>query len=395
MHRKLPKGLENKRQLRWLDELGRIANAMEHLMERLGLDPTVTPVKTVVNKALSLILNPTPWINHFPNIEMTPGEYAGVPMSVYRKMSESADHVTPRPVFIYFHGGGWTWFSTEAYDLPMRHLANSTGFIVIAVDYRTAPQHPFPAAFEDCLAVTRYVLAHTNELNLRKDLVVVAGDGSGGNLAAAVSTVLEKHITMQVLINPALQMMNFATPSYQDNARRLPGLTSSQREASHWLRYANLSMAYRTHLLKNSHVSKEVQEEFKDFLDSNKRLPRYLKVTNKTTKGYRESKLKKTKQFDSLVSDATFSPMMFEDVESLPNAYVITSQFDVLRDEAIMFAHRVLDSGVKVKLNHYPKAFHGFFLFAGNSFWNFPSSEQAMKELVDFINFQFIKVEGA
>ena len=156
-----------------------------------------------------------------------------------------------------------------------------------------------------------------------------------------------------------------------------------------------MSLAYKPYLLKNSHVSKEVQEEFKDFLDSKKRLPAYLKLTNKTTKGYKDSTLRKTEYFDRLVLEATFSPMMVEDVESLPNAYVITSQFDVLRDEAVMFAHRVLDSGVKVKLNHYPKAFHGFFLFAGNSFWKFPSSEEAMKELVDFINFQFMKVEGA
>ena len=89
---------------------------------------------------------------------------------------------------------------------------------------------------------------------------------------------------------------------------------------------------------------------------------------------------------DSKVSDHRFCPMLTDDISGVTDAYIIVSQFDVLRDEAIMYAHRLLDSGVAVQLRHYRNAFHGFFLFAGGGWITFEESVKALSDLVDYLN---------
>ena len=89
---------------------------------------------------------------------------------------------------------------------------------------------------------------------------------------------------------------------------------------------------------------------------------------------------------DPRVTDPRFCPMLVPNVTGVANAYVIAAQYDVLRDEAVMYAHRLLESKVKVKLKHYPNAFHGFFMFSGGGWLTFRDSVEAMDDLVQFLN---------
>ena len=191
---------------------------------------------------------------------------------------------------------------------------------------------------------------------------------------------------MQILINPALQFLDFETPSYQDNKDVIPGISSAYRNAHHWLSYAGVSKDFLQMALDNSHASKNVRNSiFSTYVDSEKYLPSYHQVTKSKTKRHFESNFIVSSAFQSYITDPRLTPMMAVDVKGVPNVYMITSQYDVYRDEAIMYTHRLFDNDVKVKLEHYSKGFHGFFLFSGPGPIKFDIGKNALDDLVNFI----------
>src|SRR5690349_22628634 len=124
------------------------------------------------------------------------------------------------PALVFFHGGGWTIGDLDTHDVVCRQLAAGARCAVFSVDYRLAPEHPFPAAVEDCLAATRYVAEHARELNVRG--IAVGGDSAGGNLAATVSLLARDaggpSLAFQLLIYPATDQ-RCATPSHERNGQ--------------------------------------------------------------------------------------------------------------------------------------------------------------------------------
>lgn len=386
LQRPLPPSLAEPEKIRWLDEFGRVALFSGSILQALGINPGNENLKIFINTLFAFMFNPLPWQRpESGTLTVSQDVYEGVPVSVYTPHKGPSSTPT-QPTIIYFHGGGWTWMSVGVYDGALKHLANSTRVKVIAVEYRKAPQHVFPSAYDDCLAVTSYVVHNARQLGVRQDAIMVAGDGAGGNLAAAVALALRDKISMQILINPALQALNFATPSYQDNARLLPGITSAEKEAGNWLRYAGTSPRHLPLLLANQHVSLAHVTRLHGHLDSRRHLPAYLNLTKKHTVVSRRAEPSAARDLDSVVTDPRFSPMLVSDVKGVASAYVVVSHYDVLRDEAVMYAHRLLEAKVKVKLKHYPHAFHGFFMFSGGGWITFKDSLEALQDLVDFLN---------
>ncbi|XP_012941750.1 neutral cholesterol ester hydrolase 1 [Aplysia californica] len=387
MHRAVPADLAEVEKIRWLDEMGRIARYGSQLLQYFGIEPGIEPLKLFINTAFSILVSPLPWQRvRYRDVRVSQDVYAGVPVSTYTPVHPQSD-TDGYPTIIYFHGGGWTWLSVGVYDGPLKHLANYTKFKVIAVEYRKSPQHPFPAAYEDSLAVTRYVINNARDLNICKDLIVVAGDGAGGNLAAAVANEMASLIRLQVLINPALQMLNFATPSYQEHVdNAIPGITSTEKTVSSWMRYAHVHADVKPAMLDNLHVSLRHYSFLSNFVDSRRRLPAYLNVTDKHTIHNSACREEVSSVLDQYVLDSRFNPMFAPDVRNVADAYIITAQYDVLRDEGLMYGHRLQENGVDVELQHYKNGFHGFFLFAGGGWIEFAESQRAMEDLVSYLH---------
>jgi acetyl esterase len=111
-----------------------------------------------------------------------PGPVGNVPVRVYAPEGNG-----PHPAVVYFHGGGFVLGDLDGHDDPYRILTTAADAVVVSVDYRLAPEHPFPAAVKDAYAATNWVAEHARTLNVDSDRIAVAGDSAGGNLAAVVA----------------------------------------------------------------------------------------------------------------------------------------------------------------------------------------------------------------
>ena len=228
----------------------------------------------------------------------------GVSVRIYRPVA-----IGVLPVFIYFHGGGWVIGGIETHDTLCRRIANRARCAVISVDYRLAPEHRYPAAFDDCYEVTNYVSNNGRELKIDDSRIAVGGDSAGGNLAAAVSLAARDRggpkIDFQVLVYPAVEM-DFDNGSYAEFADGF-GLT---RTSMLWF-----------------------FEQYFGSLDRD--LPPYA------------------------------IPSLAADVSGLPHTHVVTAEYDVLRDEGEAFAARLQKEGTPATVKRYDGMIHGFFHFGG------------------------------
>ncbi|MFF5445718.1 alpha/beta hydrolase [Streptomyces sp. NPDC012888] len=131
---------------------------------------------------------------------------APVPVRIYRP--DPARWPGPRPTVVYCHGGGFVLCDLDTHDTTVRHLVRASGSVAVSVDYRRAPEHPFPAAVEDTYAVLRWAAAHAGGLGGDPGALVLAGDSSGGNLAAAAALLAVRRggprAALQALVYPAL-----------------------------------------------------------------------------------------------------------------------------------------------------------------------------------------------
>ncbi len=243
-----------------------------------------------------------------PVLEVTdlviPGPGGDLPVRVYRPVDEK-----PLPALLYFFGGGWVLGTIDTADGICRSLANATGALVVVPGYRLAPEHPFPAAIEDCYAAVRWVAAHASEIGADPARLAVAGDSAGGNIAAGVTlrarTDAAVALVGQVLVYP--------------NTDQLADDESMRQGDDPWLFNHHSVAWYRSHYLANPD--------------------------------------------DAL--DPLASPLRAESLDGLPSALVITAEFDPLRDQGEAYAHRLAESGVPVELTRYPGMVHGFFGMAG------------------------------
>ena len=223
-------------------------------------------------------------------------------MRVYRPVPNET-----LPALMYFHGGGWTIGDLDTHDVLCRQLAVGARCVVFSVDYRLAPEHPFPAAVDDCLAATRYVAENAAKLKIHG--VAVGGDSAGGNLAATVAILARDAggpaLAFQLLIYPATDQ-RLDTPSHGRNGQ---GYLLT-RDAIHYFRRAYLPNE-------------------RDW------------------------------------SDWRASPLLAKSHASLPPALVITAGYDPLLDEGREYADKLRAAGVKVAYREYPDMVHGFILFGG------------------------------
>jgi acetyl esterase len=215
----------------------------------------------------------------------------------------------PKGGIVYFHGSGWVVCNIEISDAAVRSLANSTGCVVVAVNYQKAPERKFPIPFDDAYAATEWTHRNAAELGIDPGRIGVAGDSAGGNLAAVVCLRARDEngppIAFQILIYPATDY-GWDKPSAIENAEGY----LLQRESMRWF---------------------------------------WSHYVNDPSDG----------------DNPYVSPLRAPDLSGLPPAFIATGEFDPLRDDGDLYAERLREAGVPVKLSRYDGMIHGFYWMMG------------------------------
>ncbi len=212
----------------------------------------------------------------------------------------------PLGAIVWCHGGGWVIGDIEGFEHVCRALANAAGHIVVSVDYRLAPEHPFPAALDDALAAVAWALGHgAQQLGYDADRVVVGGDSAGGNLAAVAARHHRDRLAGQLLVYPVVDA-GMTSASYRDAAGAdIGGLTPDSMER-----------CFRAYLQGGD------------------------------------------------ITDPDVSPLRGE-LTGLPPALVAVAEHDVLRDDGLAYAAALAAAGVAVELLCFDDMVHGFLRWGG------------------------------
>lgn len=244
-----------------------------------------------------------------------------LPIRLYRP----APGVLPAALFI--HGGWFFMGDLDTHDTPLRALANAAGCVVVAVDYRLAPEYPCPAAPDDCTAVADWLTAHAGELGIDPGALAVCGDSAGGALAAVLARRARDtggpRFRRQVLLYPVID----------------PGLDTAS-----WQELTDAPI-----------VSRDRAELAWSFY---------------TPDG---------------AAGADAAPSAATDLTGLPPALVITAEFDPLRDEGEAYGEALRQAGVPVTVRRYPGMIHGFFQMAGK----IADGATAIREVADVLRESF------
>ncbi|KAB1198520.1 MULTISPECIES: alpha/beta hydrolase [Haloferax] len=239
-----------------------------------------------------------PDVERVTNIEI-PGPAGAIPVRVYHPDPDQSP-----PVLVFFHGGLWAMGTLDSIDGVCRRLARRTGHVVVSVDYRLAPEHPFPAGLEDCVRATEWVADNATGIGATPDRLAVAGTSAGGNLAAATCLYVREFggpaIERQVLLYP----MTDLSDDHDSLTENADGPLLTRRDVL-W--------AHDTYL-------RSAVDRYNPFA----------------------------------------APLRADSHADLPPAYVVTAGFDPLRNEGTAYAAALDAAGVHVVHDHEPAMPHGF-----------------------------------
>ena len=230
------------------------------------------------------------------------GTAGSIPLRLYRPSNGVL------PALIYFHGGGWVLGDLDTHDALCRQLAAQAGVVVIAVDYRLAPEHPFPAAVDDCYSATAWIASNAVALGIDNTRLAVGGDSAGGGLAAVMTLMARRDgpaLTFQILVYP---------------------VTDLRAESESYSKYADGYLLTRN--MMRWYIAQYAPTE-------------------------------------DDVRDWRASPLLAPSVDGVPPALVITAGLDPLRDEGEAYARRLEEAGVPVDYMCLGGMIHGFLTMGG------------------------------
>ncbi|NXK71223.1 ADCL4 protein, partial [Amazona guildingii] len=298
-----------------------------------------------------------------------------VPVRIYQLKAPSASQ---RRGVMFFHGGGWVFGSLETHERLCRSIARESESVVVSVGYRLAPEHKYPAAYEDCLNATIHFMKNAEHYGVDPANITVCGDSAGGNLAAAVSQTLAGRsdlpsLRAQVLIYPGLQALDFNLPSYHQN-RGVPPLFR-ERAAFYMLQYLNGNASNLEEVLEGSHIPIDIKLNYGKWVSPD-HIPPEFKV-----RGYKPHVLLdcSTKTYETVkrFCEPNLCPLLAEDavVQQLPQSFILTCEYDVLRDDGLLYKKRLEDNGVPVTWYHLEDGFHGIINSFDTDCLSFPSGK--------------------
>jgi acetyl esterase len=307
-----------------LDEQLQLAIALRERLNKPHTHQLSVDAARLELEASASILAPPPRVLDRIEERKIPGPDGAIPIRAYVPLAVRR----PSAALVFYHGGGFALGSLASHDGPCRVLADEAGLVVIAVDYRLAPEHRFPAAVDDAVAAFRWVAANAASLGIDPRRIGVGGDSAGGNLAAVVAQQ-----TRDDALRPAMQLLIYPATDFTMSA-------PSHAQMGH-----GFFLEHETMLWFRDHYLRGPED----------------------------------------VRDPRASPLFADDLRDLPPAYVCTAGFDPLRDEGEAYANRLREAGNTVVYRCYPSLFHGFISAAGGIDAARPTLTEAAGALRDML----------
>ena len=264
---------------------------------------TPEEARIMYDKGSELVRGEPPEPHSLESINI-PGQAGPIDAWVYKPSEDKG-----LPILVFFHGGGFVFGSLKSHDTVCRSLCMEAGCIVVAIDYRLAPENKYPAALDDAWDATQWIASHADALGGDPNRLAVGGDSAGGCLTAAVTLLAKESglpkICKQLLIYPCTDI----TRSYESHKTFAEG--------------------YR--------LTSDLLDWFYGHYFSEQDNIRHWKA----------------------------SPLFSGDLANLPSAFIISAGYDPLQDEAKAYAKKLTEAGVKTKLTHYDGMLHGFITMPG------------------------------
>ncbi|CAN9506080.1 unnamed protein product [Ophioblennius macclurei] len=305
-------------------------------------------------------------------LQVTDTLLGGIPTRIYRPKGGKK----LKRAVLYYHGGGWALggIRMASFDYICRTVAEELDAVVMSVDYRLVPEAVFPDQYEDAMAAARAFLSEEvlQRYGVDPERTCVSGDSAGGNLAAAVSQGLalddaqKVRFKIQALIYPVLQTLDFHTSSYQQNH----GVPILYRHLMirFWLQYLGGDSSLEPVLLANNHSSLD-EPAVTGAMRAN---VNWTALLPPTERGRGLKQLVREKGTPGVIgrlpalADVRAAPLLAgsEVLSRTPRAYVMTCEFDVLRDDGLMYVRRLRDAGVEATNDHLVDGFHGCMVYS-------------------------------
>ncbi|XP_067422762.1 arylacetamide deacetylase-like 4 [Emydura macquarii macquarii] len=372
----IPPGVEQPRKLRILHCLLIMSMILGKILERLGFYSEINFIRYAQERKN---------LGKDPKLFIQDLQFEEVPVRIYQPSALTAGQ---RRGLIYLHGGGWMFGSINSYDRICRYLAKESETVVLSVGYRLAPEQKYPSQFRDCLTASVHFMRTAEDYGVDSARIIISGDSVGGTLAAAVChalvcrTDLPKPLA-QILIYPGLQAIDFYLPSYQQN-HAVPILYREQVIGC-CLQYLEVDSSALKNVIEGSHVPLDMKLKYGRWINPD-RIPEEFK-----NRGYKPhlstSYLDEVHEVVKQALEPTFSPLLTEDsiVSRLPMSYILTCEYDVLRDDGLLYKKRLEDSGVPVTWYHIKEGFHGVLYLFDYGILSFPSGKKAVDDIVNFL----------
>uniref|UniRef100_A0A8C8S417 Alpha/beta hydrolase fold-3 domain-containing protein n=1 Tax=Pelusios castaneus TaxID=367368 RepID=A0A8C8S417_9SAUR len=310
-------------------------------------------------------------------------KFGKVSVRVYQPKTPSAG---PRRGVVYLHGGVGLFGSIS--KKACRYIASRSDSVVVCVGYRLAPKHPYPTQFWDCLTATERFMTTAEEYGVDPTRIIICGDSSGGTLTAAVCQTLVNRrdlpkVRAQIMFYPFLQGLDFNLPSYQQNGS-VPFLLK-ERSVTLGMQYLNKDVSLVKDVLDGCHVPEDLKQKFRKWLSPDN-IPMEFKI-----RGYKpHASASYSEELHILAKPAfetIFSPLLAEDaiICQLPETFILTCEYDVVRDDGLLYKKRLEDNGVPVTWYHVEDGFHGALLLIDFGYLSFPCAKRAMSNVIKFI----------
>ncbi|XP_060115596.1 arylacetamide deacetylase-like 4 [Heteronotia binoei] len=320
-----------------------------------------------------------------PSLSIKDTFFEGIFVRLYQPKAPST---VPRRGIMFFHGGNGILGSVNSYERLCRYIARESSSVLVSVGYQLAPDSPYPSQFNECHDATVHFMKNAENYGVDPARIIISGDSFGGTITAYLCQELKSRtdlpkVRAQVLLYPFLQVMDFTLPSYQQNRFfPLPMLRDWAMFAVHYL---GLPTSLADVATSGTLVPEDSKRKFGKWVHWDL-VPYKFRMRNPKPTPPAPSKDNLFNVINEVLG-RKLSPLLAEDsfLKELPDTFILTCEYDVMRDDGLLYKKRLEENGVQVSWYHLEDGFHAVLVLLNHWLITFPCAKTGMDTVISYI----------